>query len=89
MATSKDIESRKIEAEEERTYSRAVFVENLKDFMAQNDTENVARAQEWERKMDSERQARQLEKQKLVDSYEKQLADARALLEETRRKDFE
>lgn len=38
MATSKDIESRKIEAEEERTYSRAVFVENLKDFMAQNDT---------------------------------------------------
>lgn len=38
MATSKDIESRTIEAEEERTYSRAVFVENLKDFMAQNDT---------------------------------------------------
>ena len=37
MATSKDIESRIIDAEEQRTYSRAVFVENLKDFMAQND----------------------------------------------------
>ncbi len=37
MLTSKDIDSRIIDAEEERTYSRAVFVENLKDFMAQND----------------------------------------------------
>ncbi len=61
------------------------YEEQLKSY----DSENVARAQEWEKKMDSERQARQLERQKLVDSYEKQLADAQALLEETRRKDFE
>ncbi len=61
------------------------YEEQLKSY----DSENVARAQEWEKKMDSERQARQLERQKLVDSYEKQLADASALLEETRKKDFE
>lgn len=37
MDKSKDIESRTIEAEGERIYSRDVFVENLKDFMAQNE----------------------------------------------------
>ncbi|MBR5965158.1 MAG: hypothetical protein IK015_03500 [Treponema sp.] len=61
------------------------YEEQLKSY----DSENVARAQEWERKMDSERQARQLERQKLVDDYEAQLAEAKNLLEETRKKDFE
>ena len=61
------------------------YEEQLKSY----DSENVARAQEWERKMDSERQARQLERQKLVDDYEAQLAQAKNLLEETRKKDFE
>ena len=61
------------------------YEEQLKSY----DSENVARAQEGERTMDSERQARQLERQKLVDDYEAQLAEARATLEETRRKDFE
>lgn len=53
------------------------------------DSENVARAQEWEKKMDSERQVQELEKRKLVEGYENQITSLKQELQDTRQKDFE
>lgn len=53
------------------------------------DSENVARAQEWERKMDSERQIYELERQKMVDNYEGQINALKNEVSETRRKGYE
>ncbi len=61
------------------------YEEQLKNY----DSQNVARAKEWEQQMDSQRQLHQLEKKQLVDFYEGQLEDSKKILEETRRKDFE
>lgn len=61
------------------------YEEQLKSY----DSENVARAQKWEQEMDSERQLHQLEKQRLVQTYEDMLEKSRVELQETRRKEFE
>ncbi len=53
------------------------------------DSENVARAQEWEKKMDSERQVQELERRRLVENYESQLSVLRTELSETRQKDLD
>ena len=49
----------------------------------------MARAQKWEQQMDSERQVYQLERERLVESYEARLETARQNLEATRQKNFE
>lgn len=61
------------------------YEEQLKSY----DSENVARAQQWEQQMDSERQVHELEKRKLIEDYDARLDSMRKQLEETRQKDFE
>ena len=64
-------------------------VKQYEEQLESYDSENVARAQEWEQQMDSERQLHQLEKQRLMQTYEDMLENSRAELEETRRKGLE
>lgn len=63
----------------------AQYAEQLKAY----DGESIVRDEKLRQQIDSERQLHQLEKQRLVQTYEDMLENSRTELQETRRKEFE
>lgn len=61
------------------------YDEQLKSY----DSQNVEKAQQFEKAMDSERQLRELEKKQLTEDYEQKLENARQELADTQKKDYE
>ncbi len=69
--------------------SAEVEVRQYENQLKSYDSENVARAQEWEKRMDSERQVHELERRRAVENYEKQVKRLKDELDESRRKSIE
>lgn len=61
------------------------YEEQLKSF----DSENVEKAQEWEKQMDSQRQVHEIEKSKLVDEYETSISDLKQQMTEAQERSYQ
>lgn len=61
------------------------YEEQLKSF----DSENVAKAQTWEKEMDSQRQVHEIEKSQLTEEYENQLTDLRKQMKENSERNYQ
>lgn len=61
------------------------YEEQLKSF----DSENVAKAQTWEREMDSQRQVHEIETLRLTEEYENQLAEMKKQMTENNERNYQ
>lgn len=61
------------------------YEEQLKSF----DSENIEKAQTWEKEMDSQRQVHEIEKSKLIEEYESMIADQKKQMTENQERSYQ
>ncbi len=73
---------------DEKLKAADIELKQYEDQLKSFDSENVEKAQEWEKQMDSERQVHEIEKGKLTEEYETKIMDLKTQMSEAQDRNY-